>query len=123
MPADILGTLVVTEDEKGRKGFEFQQGPRVDADLTVDDELQPSQAHTRVRQTREGERLVGGADVHHHLDGGRRHPIELGLLLGELQEPVVHETVITLGARDGHLLAVFQGMGGHAGADDGGDAE
>lgn len=38
MPADILGTLVVTEDEKGRKGFEFQKGP-IFGNLILADEI------------------------------------------------------------------------------------
>jgi MoxR-like ATPase len=38
MPADILGTLVVTEDEKGRKGFEFQEGP-IFGNLILADEI------------------------------------------------------------------------------------
>jgi len=27
MPADIVGTMILTEDERGRRGFEFQRGP------------------------------------------------------------------------------------------------
>jgi MoxR-like ATPase len=38
MPADIIGTNVVTEDESGRKFFEFQQGP-VFANLILADEI------------------------------------------------------------------------------------
>ncbi|RMG12054.1 MAG: MoxR family ATPase [Planctomycetota bacterium] len=38
MPADILGTLVVTEDERGRKGFEFQPGP-IFGNLVLADEI------------------------------------------------------------------------------------
>jgi MoxR-like ATPase len=38
MPADILGTLVVTEDDKGRKGFEFQEGP-IFGNLVLADEI------------------------------------------------------------------------------------
>jgi MoxR-like ATPase len=38
MPADILGTLVVTEDEKGRKSFEFQEGP-IFGNLILADEI------------------------------------------------------------------------------------
>ncbi|HBP19323.1 MAG TPA: AAA family ATPase [Planctomycetes bacterium] len=38
MPADILGTLVVTEDEQGRKGFEFQAGP-IFGNLILADEI------------------------------------------------------------------------------------
>ncbi len=38
MPADILGTLVVTEDERGRKGFQFQAGP-IFGNLVLADEV------------------------------------------------------------------------------------
>jgi len=38
MPADILGTLVVTEDEKGHKRFEFQEGP-IFGNLVLADEI------------------------------------------------------------------------------------
>ena len=38
MPADIIGTTVVAEDESGRKFFEFQQGP-VFANLILADEI------------------------------------------------------------------------------------
>jgi MoxR-like ATPase len=38
MPADILGTLVVTEDPNGRKGFQFQEGP-IFGNLILADEI------------------------------------------------------------------------------------
>lgn len=38
MPADIIGTTVVAEDEEGRKFFEFQSGP-VFANLILADEI------------------------------------------------------------------------------------
>jgi MoxR-like ATPase len=38
MPADILGTQVVQEDESGRKKFEFQQGP-IFANVVLADEV------------------------------------------------------------------------------------
>ena len=38
MPADIIGTNVVAEDEEGRKFFEFQHGP-VFANLILADEI------------------------------------------------------------------------------------
>jgi MoxR-like ATPase len=38
MPADILGTQVVQEDESGRKRFEFQQGP-IFAHIVLADEI------------------------------------------------------------------------------------
>ncbi|MEZ4406429.1 MAG: MoxR family ATPase [Polyangiales bacterium] len=38
MPADILGTQVITEEEHGRKRFEFQRGP-IFANLVLADEV------------------------------------------------------------------------------------
>ena len=38
MPADIIGTTIVAEDEDGRKFFEFQQGP-IFANLILADEI------------------------------------------------------------------------------------
>jgi MoxR-like ATPase len=38
MPADILGTFVVTEDANGRKGFQFQEGP-IFGNLVLADEV------------------------------------------------------------------------------------
>ena len=38
MPADIIGTTIVAEDEAGRKFFEFQQGP-VFGNLILADEI------------------------------------------------------------------------------------
>ncbi len=38
MPADVLGTNVIVEDEAGRKGFEFQKGP-IFANIVLADEI------------------------------------------------------------------------------------
>ena len=38
MPADIVGTMVITEDERGRKRFEFQPGP-IFAHIVLADEI------------------------------------------------------------------------------------
>ena len=38
MPADIVGTNIITEDEQGRKTFQFRRGP-VFANLVLADEI------------------------------------------------------------------------------------
>ena len=59
-----------------------------------------------LRQPGERERLVRGADVHHDLDRDLGHRVELGLLDAEVEQPVVDEAGVALGAGDGHLVAV-----------------
>ena len=50
--------------------------------------------------------------------------VELGLLDGEVEQPVVDEAGVALGAGDGDLVGRRSSVrGGRAGADDGGDAE
>ena len=48
----------------------------MDADVAVDDELEPREAHAFVRQPPELERELGIADVHHDLGRRRRHAVE-----------------------------------------------
>ena len=76
-----------------------------------------------VRQLGERERLLGRADVHHDLDRDVRHRVQLGALDREVEQPLVDQPGVALGARDRHLAAVGQVPGGAAGADHGGDAE
>ena len=64
-----------------------------------------------VGQPGERERLVRGADVHHDLDRDLGHRVELGLLDGEVEQPVVDEAGVALGAGDGHLAAVGERVG------------
>jgi hypothetical protein len=64
---------------------QFQECLGVDADLVVDDELQTRQTNTSIRQSGEGNGLIGGADIHHDLDTDVRHAILLGLFNSELQ--------------------------------------
>ena len=106
-----------------RVALEVEQGLGVDADLPVDDELEAGQPDPPVRQLGERERLVGRPDVHHDLDRDVRHLGQLGPLDGEVEDAVVDEAGVALGARDGDLAAVGQLLGGRAGADHRGDAE
>ena len=90
----------------------------MDADLTVDDELQPSEPDAGVRDLGEGESLVGGSHVHHELDRHIGHGVELGLLDDEVEDPFIDVAGVALGAGDGHLAAVGQLTSRGAGADD-----
>ena len=95
----------------------------MDPDLAIDDELQPGQADALVGQPGEGEGLLGSADVHHDLDRYVGHRAELGALDGEVEQALVDQAGVTLGARDGDFAAVSEGLRAGAGADDGRDAE
>jgi hypothetical protein len=87
---------------------QFQQRLRMDADLIVDDELQPRQSDSGIRQPRECEGLIRGSDVHHDLDADLGHVPLLGLLDGEVEQASVHIAGVTLSTRDGHRLPVLQ---------------
>ena len=65
MPADITGTRIVVEDEKGRKNFEFQNGP-VFAQMVLADEINRATPKTQsalLEAMQEGEVTVG-VDTH-----------------------------------------------------------
>ncbi|MBA4684007.1 MAG: AAA family ATPase [Planctomycetes bacterium] len=65
MPADITGTRIVTEDENGRKNFEFQRGP-IFAQIVLADEVNRATPKTQsalLEAMQEGEVTAGG-DTH-----------------------------------------------------------
>ncbi|MEC9475747.1 MAG: MoxR family ATPase [Planctomycetota bacterium] len=65
MPADITGTRIVTEDETGRKNFQFQKGP-VFAQMVLADEINRATPKTQsalLEAMQEGEVTVG-TDTH-----------------------------------------------------------
>ena len=95
----------------------------MDADLPVDDEFQPGQTHPGIRQPGERERLVRRAYVHHDLHRNVGHLRQLGRLHGEIQDSVVDEPGVTLGAGNGDRPPVGQVPGRAAGADHCRDAE
>ena len=109
--------------EVGVDGRIVENGTRVDADVVVDDELQPGQAHAVARQRRKLEGELRVADVHHDLGVDLRHGA--GLDVGDfgLELAVVDVAGVALGARDGDEPAVSQHVGGVAAADDGGNAQ
>ena len=110
-------------DDVRRLLVQVQQRLGVDADLPVDDEFQPGQAHAVVGQLRERKGLLGGADVHHDLDRGLGQLGDLGFLDHEVQESLVDHAGLAVGAGHGHLEPVGEGIGGVPGADDGGNPQ
>ena len=67
-----------------------------------------------VRQPGEREGLVRGADVHHDLDADLGHRAELGALDVEVEQPLVDEAGVALGAGDGDLASVGEVPGRRA---------
>ena len=62
MPADITGTRIVTEDENGRKGFQFEAGP-VFAQVVLADEINRATPKTQsalLEAMQEGQVTAGG---------------------------------------------------------------
>ena len=62
MPADITGTRIVTEDGKGRKGFQFEPGP-IFAQVVLADEVNRATPKTQsalLEAMQEGEVTAGG---------------------------------------------------------------
>ena len=71
MPADLVGTNVVTEDETGRKRFEFQKGP-IFAHVLLADEVNRATPENAVR--------VARSDAGAVRDRRRDHPQTAGAL-------------------------------------------
>jgi hypothetical protein len=66
---DALGDLSPAGPHRG--SCRSPAAPGVDADVIVDDELEPRQADAVVGQAAEGQGAPGIADVHHDLDAAR----------------------------------------------------
>ena len=82
MPADIIGTNVVMEDESGRKYFEFQRGP-IFAQIILADEINRATPKTQSALLEAmQEQSVTVAGVNHHLESpfivlATQNPIEM----------------------------------------------
>ncbi len=90
---------------------------RVNADVVVDDELQPRQAHALVGQLAEVEGQLRIADVHRDLDRDLRHFAALHLGHLGFQQPVIDEAGVALRAAHRHQRALLQPLGRVAAAD------
>ena len=80
----------------------------MDADVVVDDELEPREADARVRHLREVERELRVADVHHDLDRRVRQLAALDVGDLGLEQAVVDVAGVAFGAGDGDERAVLQ---------------
>ena len=82
MPADIIGTNVVMEDESGRKHFEFQRGP-IFAQIILADEINRATPKTQSALLEAmQEQSVTVAGIAHRLEGpfivlATQNPIEM----------------------------------------------
>jgi MoxR-like ATPase len=65
MPSDITGTNVITEDEKGRRRFEFVQGP-VFANMVLADEVNrsPSKTQAALLEAMQEHQVTVGRDTY-----------------------------------------------------------
>ena len=80
-------------------------------DHAVDDEFQSCESDAVVGQGRKCKGAVRIAHIHHDLDGGRRHRIQLDLLFLDAEHALIDIAGVALGARDRHVLAILDGVG------------
>jgi MoxR-like ATPase len=83
MPADIIGTNVIMENEHGHKAFEFQAGP-VFAHILLADEINRATPKTQSA-------LLEAMQEHHVTVGGVQHPLEEPFLVLATQNPLEME--------------------------------
>jgi MoxR-like ATPase len=83
MPADIVGTNIIMEDEQGRKGFRFQAGA-VFANIVLADEINRATPKTQSA-------LLEAMQEHHVTVGGTQHTLEEPFLVLATQNPLEME--------------------------------
>jgi MoxR-like ATPase len=83
MPADIVGTNIIMEDEQGRKEFEFQRGA-VFANIVLADEINRATPKTQSA-------LLEAMQEHHVTVGGTQHSLEEPFLVLATQNPLEME--------------------------------
>jgi MoxR-like ATPase len=83
MPADIVGTNIILEDEAGHKGFRFQHGP-VFANILLADEINRATPKTQSA-------LLEAMQEHHVTVGGTQHNLEEPFLVLATQNPLEME--------------------------------
>ena len=83
MPADIVGTNMIAENEAGRKEFRFQAGP-VFANLVLADEINRATPKTQSA-------LLEAMQEGHVTVGGVQHPLEEPFLVLATQNPLEME--------------------------------
>ncbi|MHB8628611.1 MAG: AAA family ATPase [Aggregatilineales bacterium] len=80
MPADITGTTIMEEDEGGRRGFRFQQGP-VFANLVLADEINRATPKTQSA-------LLEAMQEKTVTSGGQSHRLKLPFFVLATQNPL-----------------------------------
>jgi MoxR-like ATPase len=83
MPADIIGTNLIVEDETGRKSFRFQRGP-VFANIVLADEINRATPKTQSA-------LLEAMQERHVTVGGTAHPLGEPFLVLATQNPLEME--------------------------------
>ncbi len=83
MPADIVGTSIIMEDEKGVKEVKFQPGP-VFANILLADEINRATPKTQSA-------LLEAMQENHVTVGGKQHPIHQPFLVLATQNPLEME--------------------------------
>jgi MoxR-like ATPase len=83
MPADIVGTNLIVEDEHGRKGFRFQPGP-IFANIVLADEINRATPKTQSA-------LLEAMQEHHVTVGGTAHRLQQPFLVLATQNPLEME--------------------------------
>ena len=83
MPADIVGTSIIMENEKGHKEVKFQPGP-VFANILLADEINRATPKTQSA-------LLEAMQENHVTVGGRQHPIQQPFLVLATQNPLEME--------------------------------
>ena len=83
MPADIVGTNMISEDAQGRKEFRFQPGP-VFANILLADEINRATPKTQSA-------LLEAMQEHHVTVGGTQHPLDEPFLVLATQNPLEME--------------------------------
>ncbi len=83
MPADIVGTNIITEDEQGRKTFQFRRGP-VFANIVLADEINRATPKTQSA-------LLEAMQEQHVTVGGQTHILAQPFLVLATQNPLEME--------------------------------
>jgi MoxR-like ATPase len=83
MPADIIGTNMIGEDEHGRKTFRFQEGP-IFANILLADEINRATPKTQSA-------LLEAMQEQHVTVGGVQHPLPPPFLVLATQNPLEME--------------------------------
>ncbi|MHA3772099.1 AAA family ATPase [Verrucomicrobiota bacterium sgz303538] len=83
MPADIIGTNIIVEEESGRKAFQFQHGP-VFTNILLADEINRATPKTQSA-------LLEAMQEHHVTVGGVQHRLDQPFLVLATQNPLEME--------------------------------